>query len=194
MSSDSILGLRVVDLLDRVGDSEPLPGAGAVAALATAMAAGLLEMAARGPMSDWRGAETAVADARALRERAGMLADTNIRAYAEARDALAEARERGPLADSPSLGESLAAAADVPLAITEAASEVVALGERMHDHVADDIRADVRVAVILATGASRSAATLVDANLVRGGESDVASQARVLSTTAERCMARVLAS
>ena len=43
----SLLDLRVADLLDAVAAREPAPGGGAVAALAAALAGGLVSMANR---------------------------------------------------------------------------------------------------------------------------------------------------
>src|SRR5262249_51973898 len=188
-----MLELRNCDLLDEAGTDSPLPGSGAVAALTAAMAAGLLEMAARRSAASWPESATIIEAAAQLRERASQLAPANARAYQAARKGLAEARERGPLADSESLGSAMLRAADVPLLIAEAAAEVARLADAALDRVDPDVRADVVGAAALSAAAARTAAHLVEVNLVAGEEDEIAARARVVRTDADRCAGRVLA-
>jgi formiminotetrahydrofolate cyclodeaminase len=192
-STNDMLEKRICDLLDEVGSDSPLPGAGSVAALATAMAAGLLEMAARRSAANWPEAVTVYETAAALRARATELAPANAAAYEAARQGLVEARERGPLADSESLGSAMLKAADVPLLIAEVAAEVASLADAALDRVDPDVRADVVAAAALSAAAARAAAHLVEVNLVAGDADDMAARARVLRTNADRCAGRVLA-
>jgi formiminotetrahydrofolate cyclodeaminase len=68
--------LSVRDLLDEVASESPTPGGGALAALTGALAAGLVEMAARNtPEWELRGA--AIAQAKVLRELLAELAPLN---------------------------------------------------------------------------------------------------------------------
>ena len=59
----------------------PAPGGGAVAAVATALAAGLAAMAARFAPDEWQRRAAAVGEAEALRARVEPLADADARAY-----------------------------------------------------------------------------------------------------------------
>jgi len=192
-SSNEMLEMRICDLLDEVGSDSPLPGAGSVAALSTAMAAGLLEMAARRSAANWPEAVTVFETAAALRARAAALGPANAAAYEAARQGLVDARERGPLADSESLGSAMLRAADVPLLIAEVAAEVASLADAALDRVDPDVRADVVGAAALSAAAARAAAHLVEVNLVAGDADDMAARARVLRTNADRCAGRVLA-
>jgi formiminotetrahydrofolate cyclodeaminase len=188
-----MLDMRVSDLLELVGSDSPLPGAGAVAALSAALAAGLVEMAARHSAQNWPEAVTVSQAAATLRRQAAELAPANAKAYADARHGLAEARERGPLTDSDALGSAMLRAADLPLAIAEVAAEVARLADAALDRVDPDVRADVVGAAALSAAAARSAAHLVEVNLVAGDADDLAARARVFRTDADRCAGRVLA-
>ena len=86
-----------------------------------------------------------------------------------------------------------AAAADFPLAIAEVAAEVARLADAALDRVDPDVRADVVGAAALSAAAARSAAHLVEVNLVAGDADDLAARARALRTDADRCAGRVLA-
>ena len=192
-ASTDMLDMRVSDLLEQVGSDSPLPGAGAVAALSAALAAGLVEMAARHSAERWPEAVTVSQTAATLRQQASDLAPANAKAYADAREGLAEARQRGPLTDSDALGSAMLRAADFPLAIAEVAAEVARLADAALDRVVPDVRADVVGAAALSAAAARSAAHLVEVNLVAGDADDLAARARVLRTDADRCAGRVLA-
>jgi formiminotetrahydrofolate cyclodeaminase len=63
------------------------------------------------------------------------------------------------------LGQALDRAADVPLAIAEAACDVAQLAAYVADHCEGDVRADAASAAALASGAARAAAHLVEVNL-----------------------------
>ncbi len=148
--------------LDRIASAEPAPAGGSVAAVAVAMAAGLVAMAAR-LAHEWPKAHEVVGRAEALRSRMATLALADEDAYAKVTEAL-----RLP-PDSPSraaeLEAALSGAADVPLAVAEAAAEVTVLAALVAQEGNDRLRGDALVAAELAEAGARGAAQLVAINL-----------------------------
>jgi formiminotetrahydrofolate cyclodeaminase len=90
--------------LDRIASAEPAPAGGSVAAVAVAMAAGLVAMAAR-LAHEWPKASEVIERAEALRSRMATLALADEEAYAKVTQAM-----RLP-PDSPSRATEVAAAA-----------------------------------------------------------------------------------
>jgi formiminotetrahydrofolate cyclodeaminase len=80
--------------------------------------------------------------------------------------------------------EALGRAADVPLAIAEAAADVAALAAAVAEHGNPDRRADAAAAAVLAEGAVRAAAKLVEVNLSMRPEDHRITHARMLATDA----------
>ncbi len=152
----------VEQFLDRIASAEPEPAGGSVAAVAVAMAAGLVAMAAR-LAHEWPQAGEVVERAEALRSTMATLALADADAYAKVVEAL-----RLPLS-SPSRGSELAAAlsgaADVPLAVAEAAAEVALLAALVAQEGNDRLRGDAVIAAELAEAGARGAAELVAINL-----------------------------
>jgi len=148
--------------LDRIASAEPAPSGGSVAAVALAMAAGLVAMAAR-LANDWPKAGEVVERAEALRSRMTTLALVDADAYANVVEAL-----RLP-PSSPSraaeVSQALSAAADVPLAVAEAAAEIAVLAALVAQEGNDRLRGDALVAAELAGAGARGAAELVAINL-----------------------------
>jgi formiminotetrahydrofolate cyclodeaminase len=148
--------------LDRIASAEPAPAGGSVAAVAVAMAAGLVAMAAR-LAHEWPKADEVVGRAEALRSRMATLALADEDAYAMVIEA-----QRLPTA-SPSrpaeLEAALSGAADVPLAVAEAAAEVAVLAALVAQEGNDRLRGDALVAAELAEAGARGAAELVAINL-----------------------------
>ena len=148
--------------LDRIASAEPAPAGGSVAAVAVAMAAGLVAMAAR-LAHKWAKADEVVERAEALRSRTATLALADEDAYTKVIEAL-----RLP-PDSPSRAAELAAAlsgaADVPFAVAEAAAEVAVLAALVAQEGNDRLRGDALVAAELAGAGARGAAELVAINL-----------------------------
>ncbi len=148
--------------LDRIASAEPAPAGGSVAAVAVAMAAGLVAMAAR-LAHEWPKAGEVVERAEALRSSLTTLALADDDAYAKVIKAL-----RLPAA-SPSREAELAAAlsdaADVPLAVAEAAAEVALLAALVAQEGNDRLRGDALMAAELAEAGARGAAELVAINL-----------------------------
>jgi methenyltetrahydrofolate cyclohydrolase len=156
--------LSVRGLLDETASEAPTPGGGALAALTGALAAGLVEMAARNS-PDWELRGAAVAQAKVLRERLAELAPLNDEVYEQALaslrlpDGVDEGSRRALI------GTSLERAAAFPLAIAEAASNVAELAAVVSEDGDPTVRADATAAAMLALGATRAAAHLVEINL-----------------------------
>jgi formiminotetrahydrofolate cyclodeaminase len=163
-----VLSLTVEQLLDELARATPVPGAGPAAALVTAAAAALAAMAARSSRDSWAEAGAAVAQAEALRARAVKLAQQDadaVEAFFAARGATGETRAE--VRDF-RLGQALGRAADVPLAIAETACDVALLAAQVAHRGEGEVRADASAASLLAHGAARAAAHLVEINLAAG--------------------------
>ena len=156
--------LSVRGLLDATASEALTPGGGALAALTGALAAGLVEMAAQNS-PDWELRGAAVAQAKVLRERLAELAPLNDEVYEQA---LASMRLPDGV-DSESkralIGTSLERAAAFPLAIAEASSNVAELAAVVAEDGDPTVRGDATAAAMLALGATRAAAHLVEINL-----------------------------
>lgn len=165
----SLLDLTVRDLLDSVAARTPAPGGGGVAALVTAMAAGLTAMAAR--FGD--GAVAGRADE--LRAAAAPLADADAAAYGGFLEALRRPR------DDPGRAEAVARARvetiAVPVVIAEVAGEVAGLAADLAAHGNPHLRGDAIAAVHLAAAAAATAAELLAENVE--GDQGVAERDRV---------------
>ncbi len=159
-----LLDLSVRSLLDEIAAEGPTPAGGALAALTGACAAGLLEMAARSS-PDWELRGAAVAQAQMLRERLTELAPLNDEVYEQALAALGLPEEVDRGARRELIGASLDRAAAFPLAIAEAASNVAELAALVSEDCDPSVRADATAAAMLALGATRAAAHLVEINL-----------------------------
>jgi formiminotetrahydrofolate cyclodeaminase len=184
--------LSVRSLLDEVASESPTPGGGALAALTAALAAGLVEMAARNsPEWELRGA--AIAQARVLRERLSELAPLNDEVYEHALAALRlpDAVDSGSKSDL--IGSSLERAAAFPLAIAEAASNVAELAAVVSEDGSPVARADATAAAMLALGATRAAAHLVEINLGVREQDERLLRATRLAADAAAASARSLA-
>lgn len=171
MSGD-FLDLPLRDFLAEVATPEPMPGAGYCAAISLSMAAGLVAMVAGASRAEWGEARGAVAQANTLRERVAPLAQRNVDAYATAiarlRPADDEAAQGEPEAHKPGevgLGMLLEHAAQIPLEIAQAAVDVAVLAAVVAERGEQAMRADAVAAALLAQGAARTAATLVEINL-----------------------------
>ena len=189
-AAPGLLDSSVRDLLDAIRSDTPMPGSGAVAAVAVAMAAALCAMAARLSRGHWDGAAGAVAQAEALRERVLPLPDANAQVYAEALSALQAAeRPEGPARDD-LLGATLARAADVPLRIAEAALDVAELAALLARDGNPAVRGDALAAAFLAEAGAHSAASLVAVNLGATPDDERVARARALAAAAEAAARR----
>jgi methenyltetrahydrofolate cyclohydrolase len=156
--------LSVRGLLGEAASESPTPGGGALAALTGALAAGLVEMAARNsPEWELRGA--AIAQAKVLRERLAELAPLNDEVYEHALAALKLPDAVDSASKNELIASSLERAAAFPLAIAEAAANVAELAAVVAEDGSSDARGDATAAAMLALGATRAAAHLVEINL-----------------------------
>jgi formiminotetrahydrofolate cyclodeaminase len=145
-------------LIEALSSAAENPASGSAASAAAAFAAALVAKVAHGA-----GDEGAAAQAELLAARLTGLAAEDADAYAAAVTALAQPR------DSEShdflLGTTLRRAADVPLQIAESAADVASLAASLADSAPPDQHADAVGAALLAEGATRAAAHLVEINL-----------------------------
>ena len=178
-------------LLDGVAAPTAAPGAGAVAGVVTAMAAGLIASAAR-RSPDWAEARGVSAQAQALRSRVEMLAEANEHAYLAALALLDVASDEGESRDT-AIGKALDTAAELPLAIAEAAFDVATLGAEAAEHAAPGGAEDAAAAAVLAEAAARAAAGLVAANLVSSPGDERVVHAQRLAAAATDAAKRAVA-
>jgi formiminotetrahydrofolate cyclodeaminase len=161
-------------VLERLAAPRPVPGGGAAAALAGALAAALVEMASPAPERE---------RAAALRARLAALADEDAAGYSRVLEA-----GRLP-ADDPArpgqLREALSHAAEAPLGVVEAAAEVAASAAGVAAHGRPAVRGDAVTAVLLAEAAARAATGLVVINLEEEPEDPRLARARAGADAAE---------
>lgn len=153
--------LRLSEVLDRLAEKTPGPGAGSTAALVCSLAAALLEMTAAfdtTPMGSACGVR-----AGALRDRALELADRELHSYEPVLEAL-----RLPASDperKTRLSSAMAAASVTPLAIASVGAQLAGIAAETVDGVSAQLVGEAVVASELAEGACRAAARLVEINL-----------------------------
>lgn len=159
----------VAHFLDQLAADPPGPAAGSAAAIVVAMAAALLELAAR------RSGEHGLSShASSLRTAIVPLAEADARAYEAVLQSRGDERRSALSAASDVLREIAAAAA----AVEEAASPLV-------ERVKPALRGEAAAAVELARTARRVSERLVQINLAGKDRSDVASQGWALSRRIE---------
>jgi methenyltetrahydrofolate cyclohydrolase len=161
-----------------VADRTPAPGGGAAAAAACALGAALAEMAAR-----FAGLDDEAARAAELRAEALRLGERDRAAYAPVLEAL-----RRP-ADDPERPALVAAAkraaADVPLAIAEAAAEVAELARGLARAGKRGLVGDALAGADIAAAACRAAARLVAINLAGARDDPRVARARAAAARAD---------
>ncbi len=184
--------LTIRGLLDEVASESPTPGGGALAALTGALAAGLVEMAARNS-PDWELRGAAIAQAKVLRERLAELAPLNDEVYERALAALRLPDAVDDGSRNELIGSSLERAAAFPLAIAEAASNVAELAAVVSEDGSPVARADATAAAMLALGATRAAAHLVEINLGMREQDERLNRATHLAADAAAASARSVA-
>jgi formiminotetrahydrofolate cyclodeaminase len=148
----------LAELLDEIAARSPAPGGGSAAAVTAATAAALVEMAAafapRGALGD---------RAAVLRAHLLELADADTRSYQAVLAALSLGA--GEPGRAGTLAAALSAAAQVPLAIAAAGAEVAELAAGVALAGNAHLLGDATAAAVLAEGAARAAARLVELNL-----------------------------
>jgi methenyltetrahydrofolate cyclohydrolase len=174
---------------------EGRPSAGAVAALAAAQAADLAAQVADSS-SEWSERGGALAQADAIRDRAGALASEVQRTYAAT---LAElTRALGQEGDDLLLAQALNTVADQLERIAETASDAAELAELAAVSGEPAMRVDALSGAILAAAAADIAAQLVNVNLAVGagaGDERALRAARLMAAAAaarDRARAAVL--
>jgi formiminotetrahydrofolate cyclodeaminase len=184
--------LTVQELCETVAAQTSAPGGGSVAAIVTAFAASLTAMAARFATERWEDAPGAVAQAEALRARVLPLADEDARAYESFLLARRMSEDFDPQVRDAAIGEALSRAADVPLAIAEAALDVASLAADLVEHGNPNIRGDAAAAALLSEAAVRATANLVEVNLATREGDERVERARELVEMSRRVSRRVV--
>jgi methenyltetrahydrofolate cyclohydrolase len=150
LASSSFLDGSLKEFLDAVPARTPAPGGGAVAAIAGALAAGLVAMAARFAPDEWERRAEVVGRAEELRARLEPLADADAEAYG----AFLAGR-------TPETEERIVA---IPFEIAELAAEVGELARLVAEEGNPRVSGDASAAVDLAAAAGSIAARMVAIN------------------------------
>lgn len=171
--------LDVSALLGLLSSQELTTAGGSAAAVVGAVAAAVAAKAAR--FAEDPGL---LAQAEALGARLASLAADDASAYGEALRALAAAGGGGSPGRDFQLGRIVARAAAAPVAIAEAAADVAVLARDLADRGDSSLRADAVAAGMLAAGAARAAAHLVEVNLTLLPEDEQLIRARGAASAA----------
>ncbi|HEX3255270.1 MAG TPA: cyclodeaminase/cyclohydrolase family protein [Gaiellaceae bacterium] len=182
----------VQEFCDTVAAETSAPGGGSVAAVTASLAASLTGMAARFSTEQWEDAAGAVAQAEALRARLLPLAEEDARAYESVLLALRVPEEVDEEMRDAAIGDALSRAADVPLAIAEAALDTATLAAELADRGNPNLQGDAATAVFLSEAAIRASANLVEINLATREGDERLDRARDLVETARRISRRVV--
>ena len=165
MSDPDLLDAPVRDFLQTLADDRQAPAGGSAAAIAVAMAAGLVGMVARLSKEHWDEAGAVIGQAEALRARVAPLAQADAEAYRAALAALRGEQDVEHRYRDIKLGAALDKAAEIPLEIAEAGADLASLAALLVEHGNPTVRADAAAAAVLAEGGCRAAAKLVMVNL-----------------------------
>jgi formiminotetrahydrofolate cyclodeaminase len=150
------------EFLAAVAEGTPAPGGGSSAAVGAALAAALVEMAARIASTGDAAARAAELRAHALR-----LADRELTSY-------------GPVLEARTPDErtlALAAASEAPAQLAEVAADVAELGAEVAESSSTAVRGDALTGVVFAEAAASAAARLVEINVGSGPVLERAEQA-----------------
>jgi methenyltetrahydrofolate cyclohydrolase len=170
----SLADRTLSELLSEVAAREPALGGGTAAAVASSLAAALIEMAAafaRGrPGADER--RLAAVSDRVVLLRAELLelAEADLRSYQPV--LAASGLEQGSPERAHALQAALSSAAKVPLAIAAGAAELAELGAVIARDASPHLIGDATAAVLLAEAGTSAAARLVELNLRAAAEDD----------------------
>jgi formiminotetrahydrofolate cyclodeaminase len=165
-----LLDLRLREFLDALAGEGRTPGGGSVAALVTAMAAGLLAKVARGSVDTWPEAAGIAAQAESLRARAAPLAQADAEQYEAALLARGQSGDGQDARQDFALGQAYAKAAEPPLQIAQLASDVAQLALTVAQNCDAALWADAVTAALLAAAAAKAAAELVAVNLTASAD------------------------
>lgn len=160
--------------LPSMGETDPYPAGGAVAAQVAELAASLAAAAADHSRDGWPEAGGARAQAQALGRRAAALGEQGAGRFLLARRALAE-RGVGTAATGETQAErdwrlrvAVEQAAEPPLELAACAADIAELAGLIATRAAAEVRVDAVIAAMLAAAAARAAGRLVQINLVVG--------------------------
>jgi formiminotetrahydrofolate cyclodeaminase len=182
----------VAEFCDSVAAKTSAPGGGSVAAIVTGLAASLAAQTARFSAEQWEDAAGAVAQAESLRARVLPLADEDARAYESFLLARRMPDAVEPEVRDAAIGAALSRAAEVPLAIAEAALDVASLACELAERGNQNLRGDAATAVLLAEAAVRATANFVETNLGMREDDERVARARELVDMSRRTSRRVL--
>jgi glutamate formiminotransferase/formiminotetrahydrofolate cyclodeaminase len=183
---------NVAEFCDTISAETSAPGGGSVAAVVGALGASLAAMAARFSKEQWEDAAGAVAQADALKARLLPLADEDARAYENVLLALRMPKEVDEEVRDAAIGDALSRAADVPMAIAEAAVDVATLGCELAQRGNPNLHGDAAAAVFFAEAAVRTSANLVEINLATREGDERLDRARDLVEHVRRISRRTL--
>jgi formiminotetrahydrofolate cyclodeaminase len=156
------------------------------------MAAGLVAMVARASKDHWPEAGGVIGQAEAFRARVAPLAQADADAYTAALSALRNRNQLEERYRDQKLREALDRAAEIPLQIAEAGSDLASLAALLVEHGNPEVRADAAAASVLAEGGTRAAAKLVEINLGATDDDPRVRHARLLAEVATESAQRAL--
>ncbi len=160
-----LLDAPVGELLDALAGENPAPGGGSAAAIAVAMAAGLVAKVARASQGYWDEAGGVIGQAESFRARVAPLAQSDAEAYEDALSALRGREELSERYRDQQLRAALERSAEIPVRIAEAGSDLACLAALLVENGNPEVRVDAAAAAILAESGARVAAQLVETNL-----------------------------
>src|SRR6266508_1714015 len=183
MAAGDLLDAPLRDFLDTISGEGPAPGGGSVAAIVVAMAS----------KEAWPEAGGAVAQAETFRARAAPLAEADAEAYIEAVTVLRARDGLEPRYRDLKLRAALERAAEIPMRIAEAGSDVASLAALLTENGNTEVRGDAAAAAVLAEGGTRAAAKLVEINLGATEDDPRVRHVRLLVDVAAEAADRALA-
>jgi methenyltetrahydrofolate cyclohydrolase len=185
--ADDLLDAPLSEFIETLS-GESAPGGGSAAAVTVAMAAGLVVMVGRVSTDHWQEAGGAVGQAETFLARVGPLVQSSAEAY---KDAMALLHRREEIAEryrDQTLREALERAAEIPMRIAEAGSDLACLAALLVQNGNPEVRADAAAACVLAEGGTRAAAKLVETNLgATEGDPRVRHVRTLVAVAAEAC-------
>jgi formiminotetrahydrofolate cyclodeaminase len=190
--ADDLLDTPVGDFIDILAGEEA-PGGGSAAAVTVAMAAGLVAMVARASKDYWPEAGGAAGQADTFRARVAPLAQADADVYKDALTILRTREEVSERYRDQTLRDALEKAAEIPVRIVEAGSDLACLAALLVENGNPEVRADAAVACVLAEGGARAAAKLVETNLGATDEDPRVRHVRTLVDVAAEASERALA-
>jgi formiminotetrahydrofolate cyclodeaminase len=193
MAAADLLDSSLRDFLDTLAGEGPAPGGGSAAAIVVAMAAGLVAMVARASKEHWPEAGGVVGQAETFRARVAPLAQADAEVYAEALGALRNRSDLEARYRDQKLSAVLDRAAEIPIRIAEAGSDLASLAALLVENGNPEVRADAAAAAVLAEAGTRAAAKLVEINLGATDEDPRVRHVHLLVDVAAEAAQRALA-